>query len=583
MGRIAGGMSIIGKVFFSLIFGVIFVGAGCLFFYFTLSRGLAENDARSWEPTSCTILESRIEKKDQSYSFVTRYTYEYKGRSHTSSKVKIGYDGDGEYADAQRLAFAYPVESKATCYVNPDEPSRAVLRHGFPTTLLMLPLPLLFVVVGCVVVYFVWFGKSSNDPDPNESISDKDSDEMTFGGRIGMALFFSVFFLMGSGFLVGFFILPVYRMASSSGWPETPCTVIESEVWSHDSDDGTTYSVNILYEYKFDGTTYRSNRYTFMTGSSSGYNGKKQVVDAHPPGRKTVCYVNPDDPHEAVLDRGASTTMLFGLIPLVFVVVGAGGMGWAIFGGRKKKHPGSISDKAVDNSRPATRSVSRASSSPAPTVSTITSLSHDGEEGQVTLEPRGGRIGGLIFLCIFALIWNGFIWGGAWDMASSGGFALLMLLFMLPFIAVGIGLIAACIYIFLSLFNPTPRLVLGTGHLPLGGSTWLEYSLKGNPGSLQNLTIRLEGLEAATYRRGTDTVTEKHVFHRETLLQTDHRATMMTGRLELHVPFETMHSFESDNNKIVWQVTVNGDIPYWPDIDESFEITVLPLSPGEGT
>jgi hypothetical protein len=38
-----------------------------------------------------------------------------------------------------------------------------------------------------------------------------------------------------------------------------------------------------------------------------------------------------------------------------------------------------------------------------------------------------------------------------------------------------------------------------------------------------------------------------------------------------------MHTFKSKNNKFLWHFQVKGDIPRWPDVDESFEFEVLPF------
>jgi hypothetical protein len=36
-----------------------------------------------------------------------------------------------------------------------------------------------------------------------------------------------------------------------------------------------------------------------------------------------------------------------------------------------------------------------------------------------------------------------------------------------------------------------------------------------------------------------------------------------------------MHSFKSDNNRIVWTLHVHGDIAFYPDVNDEFPITVL--------
>ncbi|MGA2233102.1 MAG: hypothetical protein ABSH22_19545, partial [Tepidisphaeraceae bacterium] len=56
------------------------------------------------------------------------------------------------------------------------------------------------------------------------------------------------------------------------------------------------------------------------------YDGKAAIVQAMPPGTRSVCYVRPGDPDDAVLYRGYSVGILFGLIPLVIGGLGVIGL-----------------------------------------------------------------------------------------------------------------------------------------------------------------------------------------------------------------------------------------------------------------
>jgi hypothetical protein len=179
---------------------------------------------------------------------------------------------------------------------------------------------------------------------------------MGLGGRIGLTLFFFVFFAMGTLFTV-FMAREAIRALQSQSWPTVEAEILASAVettadnyrftvryrYQHDrrdyessvyqdgytgndSDDGTTYSVDILYRYEVNGREYRSNRYSFMGGSSSGYDGKAEVVRQYPPGQRATCYVNPGNPTDAVLVRGFTPLMWFGLLPLAFLLAGGFGL-----------------------------------------------------------------------------------------------------------------------------------------------------------------------------------------------------------------------------------------------------------------
>ncbi len=43
------------------------------------------------------------------------------------------------------------------------------------------------------------------------------------------------------------------------------------------------------------------------------------------------------------------------------------------------------------------------------------------------------------------------------------------------------------------------------------------------------------------------------------------------------VPLDSMHTFESEHNKILWKVKLRGYIRMWPDVLNEFEIKVLPV------
>src|SRR5262245_9530536 len=112
------------------------------------------------------------------------------------------------------------------------------------------------------------------------------------------------FLLLGGVLCYFFFVRPAQRILAARTWQEVPCTIVESSVQTHSDEDGSTYSVNVVFTYSVDGSEYRSDRYKFMGGSSSGYDSKAKVVAALPAGTRTTCWVNPADPTDAVVNRG---------------------------------------------------------------------------------------------------------------------------------------------------------------------------------------------------------------------------------------------------------------------------------------
>ena len=54
---------------------------------------------------------------------------------------------------------------------------------------------------------------------------------------------------------------------------------------------------------------------------------------------------------------------------------------------------------------------------------------------------------------------------------------------------------------------------------------------------------------------------------------------MRSGSVEVTIPSDSMHSFSSENNKIIWALRLKAEVEWRPDLNEEFPLTVLPLPP----
>ncbi|MBA4387848.1 MAG: hypothetical protein C0404_07695 [Verrucomicrobia bacterium] len=543
----------IGGKIFSTLFFLVFAAFGL---GFTGLLGYAVLDAARpyfWQETACVVVASSADNDDTSgtsFKFTVKYEYEYGGKKYASETYSRNNKvfTSSEYGEVARLAETYKPDGKANCFVDPANPGEAVLaREGLWIGLLLL-LPLVFVGIGVGGIVGVWRGGASGR---KESISAKASGNT---GKWILIPFFGVFFLMGMAFLVAFFIRPMIRIAKARDWPAVPCTVVSSEVSSH-SGKSTTYSVNILYSYEFGGRKRKSNSYDFLGGSSSGYDSKKAVVDTYPPGSTRVCYVNPADPTEAVLCRDLTATMWVGLIPLVFVLIGAGGMVYAV--------------RLLVRGDPAR-------SKTAELPRTI--------DGMIPLKSSSSRIGRLFGVMFAAVFWNGIVsifvalavagWkkgAGEWGLT----------IFLVPFVLVGLGFIVGVVYEFLALFNPKPELRVSRPEIRLGEELLLKWQTKGNVNRLRDFEVILEASEEARYRSGKSTSTAKQVFFKAVMFRTEEPRQALGGQIGVTISPDLMHSFDGGNNKIVWTLRICGAIDRWPDLKDEYEITVLPMLPAE--
>jgi hypothetical protein len=572
----ARGPSGIGGRLLGSLFFLVFLGMGLLFCFFIGREVYLNVQCRSWQPVECVILRSEVteERKSESpYAFAVGYEYQWQGRTYSSDKWSRQRTAFSEFSKAQALANTYKLDTRATCYVNPANPSEALLQRPTLWIGLLILLPLVFVAVGVIGVAAMWTRNSANERrsgavSAGKSISSRASKQMSAGAGVA---FFAFFFVIGVVVFYFMTLRPLRGVLAARDWTPVSCTVISSRVQSHRGDKSTTYRVDILYSYEFNGREHRSDRYQFMGGSSSGYKGKAGIVRRYPAGSKRTCYVNPNAPEEAVLERGLTADMWFGAIPAVFMLIGAGGIIGMLKKGRARPNDVSVFPPAP--SREIVGSTSMPFASPA---------MFDEPTGSRTLKSGSSRIVGVIVLAVFAAIWNGVIFfgfirsTGFFRRGHGDAFDWFTLLFMLPFIAVGLAVIGVLIHQVLALFNPRMEASILPGAPRLGGQLDLTWRLEGRTQVLRSLRVFLEGREEATYRRGTSTYTDRKPFLKLEVATITDPARMADGQARIALPLNTVPSFKSENNKIVWALKVEGEIPRWPDLKEEFEVSMLP-------
>ncbi len=545
------------KIVATLFFG-IFLAVGLFFEFLTLRMAVELIGTYTWRATPCEIVSSGAGIDDSAgtdedrYVFNALYRYNFDGREYSSRRFRTDRKRFGSITDAEELARTYVPDSEATCYVNPKDPGRAILQRQNLAVILFVFFPLIFVVIGGVGLFATWRAGSEGltKPQPlSESGAGKGGGKFIIG-------FCCLFVLIGVALLYFFFIRPVMRMVDARNWQEVECRIISSRVQSHESDDGTTYSVDVLYEYEYSGQIYRSNRYHFFSGSSSGYASKRKAVQRYPRGSTRTCFVDPDRPMQSVLDREISGELWFGLIPLAFVLFGGVGViaGWRQL--RKERGDHRLSQMG---SGPTER----------------------GPDRPIVLKPAASPFAKLFGIILMALFWNGIVSIFVWQAIKGfqrGRPDWFLTIFMVPFVLVGLLLIFGIFYQFLSMFNPRIELTLNRG-LQLGSTAEVSWLARGRVSALQNLKFTLEGKEEVHYRRGTSNYVDKETFATIPIRELTSTIDMRAGSASLEIPAIQMHSFDAPNNKVLWIIRAKGGIAFWPDVNEEFSVNVAPLSP----
>ncbi len=538
----ASGCSRVGiSIFFSffLIMGLVFCVVIGIAFWENLETWF-------WQKTPCTILESRHSvdaSSDEPYSAQIVYQYTFDDLTHTSDTITPEATSTDNYRRIQRLLLAFPSGSERFCYVNGEKPGVAYLKRGQLWMGLFIFLPLIFVAVGAGGIIGTW----RRTPPKALTAATKPvtaSASNGCGPRVGL---FAGLFLTLIGVILFYFLGMgvVVNLSTASGWHEVPCRVLHSQLLTHRGDDSTTYSVDIFYRYQVGDITYHSNSYGFMGGSSSGTKGKRKILAAYPSGSEALCYVNPADPVEAVLDRGFHPLYLLSFLPLLLVLVGVLVLGKSF----------------------------RTATAPTPPAF------QRGDVQAMVLKPKQGplpRVAGTFFIMAF---WNGIVSVFLWQVIDGfrrGDPEWFLTIFLIPFVLIGIFLVGLFLRAVLCLFNPVPQVRLDPGKVSLGGTALLQWRVRGRVSRIARLTITLEGHEEAVYTVGTNTHTDTDVFYSQMLAEIADWREMLQGKCPLTIPHDTMHSFAAKHNKIIWSIKVKGDIPRWPDVDEAFEIEVTP-------
>ncbi len=128
-----------------------------------------------------------------------------------------------------------------------------------------------------------------------------------------------------------------------------------------------------------------------------------------------------------------------------------------------------------------------------------------------------------------------------------------------------------------------------------GGVLPVKVTMEGGKGQVvKNIFAKLKCIEAATYRRRRMGTSSSHrtresvtvhqtVFSRKFTTSIDGagRRAMSQGRalqkdLQVNIPDDAFPSFTFGYNRLTWQLSVQIEIPGWPDWKKTMEIAVLP-------
>lgn len=152
------------RTFGGLFSGWIFAGIWCLVSFIALffigGPVIADLGTSNWTPTDGVINDSGVDSSTDgeggtTYCLWVEYDYTYEGRTYSGHVVSFSKDNScSSWAD--EADEDYPPGEEVTVYVNPENPSEAVLEPGlsgvdwFVCCILPFPLIGIFLVVGMI-------------------------------------------------------------------------------------------------------------------------------------------------------------------------------------------------------------------------------------------------------------------------------------------------------------------------------------------------------------------------------------------------------------------------------------------------
>lgn len=159
-------------------------------------------------------------------------------------------------------------------------------------------------------------------------------------------LFAWLFIAAGSLAFYFLTVVPLLSYWQSGQWQSVPATITHLELVSSTSDGSTTYRVDADYNYEFNGQSYRSDNVSLSSGSDNigdYWQDLYRTLSKQRSYNEVTALVNPDNPHEALLDRTLRAGVL--LMGSAFFIIFAG-VGLAVMkkpiGTTSEAHQGDI-------------------------------------------------------------------------------------------------------------------------------------------------------------------------------------------------------------------------------------------------
>ena len=410
-------------------------------------------------------------------------------------------------------------------------------------------------------------------------------------GSAGEALFFACIFGIGMLVLVLLLkrlVIPEWR--ANHAFEETTCEVlrVRNPVEIPD-DDGPTYVPLVEVAYEVAGQRYVSEAYDIAVKRGvrlvrlSDEAAAKALVDEFKVGETYPCWYDPADPETVVLVRGY-TWWLWALLILPVAFIGIGGVGLVfalVHWGKSAEHRAATQLRSpqlepLDSEQTKARKF--------PYVPAATNLTNSPGTALAYRLPVDSRRSWRLFMAAaVCIVWNSIVLvfvGMSISSLVAGQPDWQLMLFTLPFLIGGIGLVYLLFQQLVASTGPGPTHLEISDHPLIPGQTYGLFITQGGRLSVRSFRVVLVCDEEASFYQGTDVrieqrrVYETEIYRREKFEV--HPGTPYQDRAEVHIPESAMHSFLSEHNEVQWKLIVQAELEHWAPLERAFPIVVCP-------
>ena len=148
----------LGNLYLILVGLILCAAGGC--FTWLMWRSLDRANAQeAWVAVPCQILESRVQERKLAehipgeFAHKVLFGYEFGGEARTSELLSVrGVSWSTNADKAAGLVEKYPAGTTMECYVDPEDPDRAVLKKDSKGPGYSLWFPVLFVIGGVGII-----------------------------------------------------------------------------------------------------------------------------------------------------------------------------------------------------------------------------------------------------------------------------------------------------------------------------------------------------------------------------------------------------------------------------------------------